>query len=140
MWAYFEVWSVNVNMNYYHHCVPWIKLCLFFLIHSLGACVNTEWVWDMHILDKSQCISFIPHMKRTNVKTFLVRLIYYYVYWHKKGVFNALMIKRYKQSHWVTLPSIYWSWKFKRILFIKESPIPLVVRFSLFSWQIADCP
>lgn len=116
--------------------LSWVKICLFFLIHSLWTFVSAEWVWNIHRLDKSKCISFLTHMKRINVKTFLVRLIctkYTDIKW------KSLMPLWSKGTSRVTeLPSqnIYWSWKFQRTLFIKESTTSSIVCFSMFSWQI----
>lgn len=82
-----------------------------------GFCEYRMGVGYIFRFDKSQCISSTPHMKRTNMKTFLVRLICHYLYWHKKGGFNALMIKEYKQSPWVTVP------KYLLVMKIRKHPV-----------------
>lgn len=85
--------------------------CLLFLIHSLGAFVSTKQVWDMQRLDTFKGIYFLPHIKRT--KTFLVR----HMYWHQKGVFNALMIKGLQAE------SLSYHAKYLLVMKIQKDPV-----------------
>ena len=104
--------------------------CKYELLSSLCTLVESRYVcsfWSIPLgllwvqngcgINKSQCISSPPCMKTAKMKTFLLRLICHYLYWHKKGVFNALMTKGYKQSHWVTMP------KYLLVMKIQKHPL-----------------
>jgi hypothetical protein len=133
--AHFEVWSVNVNMNY-HHCTPQLNQDMFILPDpfpkgfrwfTMTGDIYVDWInlsvfllfpiWERLM---SSCFSLGSYV--TTCSDIKIEIL------------MPTWSKGTSRVRELPCQSIYWSWKFKsthRVL-IKESPTPSIISLCLY--------